>query len=323
MEERVPATSERKNKHNVMFHGSSYNGSQAPSHHIHRISDKRLHHRSQGQTHISSKPGGVTNAREENHPQFLMQHKSQGNVDQKEQERRIHKRIKQVKELGPLKRHLVRKHTSSTEAPKSEKPEKFSKNVIGEQPVKHRLMQHDKNKIHKREVTPQHSSLSKTLHYNEENEMQEQMSADCSESEESADTHPQTGEDFFSTSFTIMLPLAILASVLYRAISTISNPFLFGNKIANDFSYTPLTSQNQYVATLLGWGVLGCPILAGLVLLTQCSFQPRVFLMVSTALYVITMSTLLLLQLPNTFPNYGMLNPETGENKLRMSLIQR
>jgi hypothetical protein len=265
--------------------------------------------------------------------------------------RRIHKNTKKDKEFDPQKRGLRRKHTSRSEASESQKGEKFSRNVIQklttEQPVRHTTTHSDKNnKVHKNHVTPQHLSLSNTLNYNEKEEtnnalsMQGPMIADLSESEH-YDNHTgfrvdkntymklwnvvaiHESADFFSTTFITILPLAILACVFYRAIATTSYQFLLCEKTLDTSSNMPLTSPYQHVLTLVGWGVFGCPILAGLVLVTQCPYQPRVFLLFSAVLFILNLLMLILLQLPDKCWNLKKLSSEYEEKKGHVSFLQR
>jgi hypothetical protein len=265
--------------------------------------------------------------------------------------RRFHRHIKQDKEFYPQERSLGKRHNSRSEASESQKGEKFSRNVIKKrityQPVQHTIMHYDQsNKRHKSHVTPQHSSLPKTLNYNEKEEtnntqsVQGPMIANLLESEHyDNDTSSRVyrniftdlwnvvainkSTDFFSTTFLITLPLAILACVFYRAIATTSYQFLLCEQTVDTSNNMPLTSPYQHVVTLVGWGVLGCPILAGIVLVSQCSYQPRVFLLFSAVLFILNLLMLLLLQLPEKCWNFKALASEYEEKKGHIPFLQR
>jgi hypothetical protein len=320
---------------------------------------------SESKTNISSKPRDVTSWRKQNLLQLPMRHKSERNMEQtghkenyspitgKENNlfhvRRIHKNTKLDKEFQ--ERDLGRKHISRSEASESQKGRKFGRNVIKklttEQPVQHTKTHYDKNnKIHKSRVTPQHSSLSKTLNYNEKEgtnnalSMQGPMIADLSESEHydndtgslmDKDIYMKVwnvfalnkSSDFFSTTFITILPLAILACVFYRAIATTSYHFLLCEKTVDTSSNMPLTSPYQHALTLVGWGVLGSPLLAVIVIATHCSYQPRVFLLFSAVLLILNLLMLILLQLPDKCWNLKKLASEYEEKKGHASFLQR
>jgi hypothetical protein len=271
--------------------------------------------------------------------------------------RMFHKDMKQDKGFDPHERHRRRKHISRS----LQEGEQFSKNVMKEftiqQPVQHTVKHYDENnRIHN--MTSQYSSLAKTLNYNEERETNNTMStqgttrgltiANTSESRHyDNDTDLQLEKiimpcsdkntsmqpcnvvainnlpDHFSTTFSIILVLAILACVFYRAIATTSSQFLQCENIVVTSRNVPLTSSYQHIFTLLGWGVFGCPILVGLVLATQCSYQPRVFFLFSAGLFMINLLMLFLLRLPNKSQNLKLWDNENEEKRGHMSSLQR
>lgn len=335
----------------------------------------------ENQINVSSKTADVRLWRKhQNLPQLLMRYKSgrkmklaghketslpiSGEVNNLLAARMIHKNMKQGKGFDPEERRLRRNHISRSEASDSESQEgeEFSKNVMNkftiQQPLQNTIKHYDKNNtIHKRHVTSQNSSLTKTLNYNEKRETNSErstqgtirglMNANSSESgHNNNDTDlqvekiimPQSDKntsmqlwnviainkplDYSSTNFITILVLAILAGVFYKATATTGKEILQCEETVVASSNMPLTSY-QHVYTLLGWGVLGCPILAGIVLATQCSYQPRVFLLFSTGLLMINLLILFLLQLPKRRLNRMPWDNGNQEERDRMSFLQR
>jgi hypothetical protein len=333
---------------------------------------------SMDQINVSSKTAGVRLWREhQNLPQLLMWYKSGKKMEQaghKENSlpitgeennllavRMIHENMKQNKGLDPHERHRRRKHISRSDTSESQEGEQFSENGMKEftiqQPVQHRLKDRDKdNTIHRRRMTSQHSSLAKTLNYNEKRETNNTIStqgtvrgpmiANSSEYKHDNDTDIQLEKivtpwlnkntsmqplndvainfpDHFSTTFGLILILAILACVFYRAIATVSSKFLQCENTVVTSRNVPLTSSYQHIFTLLGWGVFGCPILVGAVLATQCSYQPRVFFLFSAGLFMINLLMLFLLKLPGKSQNLKLWDHKNEENRGHMSFLQR
>lgn len=274
--------------------------------------------------------------------------------------RMIHKNMKRDKGSDPQERHLRRKHISRSEASQSQEGEEFSKNVMNEftiqQPVQHTVEHYDKNhKIHKRDVTSQNSSFAKTLKYNETREtnnelsmqgtIRELMNATSSESGHN-DTDLQVEKiimprsaknisvqlwnivvvkkfpNYTSTTFIIVLVLAILVCVFYRAIATTINQILLCEETVLASSNMPLTSYH-HVFTLMAWGVCGCLILPILVLAAQCSYQPKVFLLFSAGLFVINLLILFMLQLPEKRLHWTPWGSENEGTRGNTSFLQK
>jgi len=132
--------------------------------------------------------------------------------------------------------------------------------------------------------------------------------------------------DYWSTTFITILLLAVLAEVFSRAITATSSQFLQYKEPVKASGHKPMTSQNssQQIYALLGWGLFGCPLLAALVLATECSYQPRVFLLFSTGLFMMNLLvSLFLLQLPSKNWDWKLQDCENERKQGHTSLLQR
>ena len=130
---------------------------------------------------------------------------------------------------------------------------------------------------------------------------------------------------YWSTTFSTILILAVFTDVFSTATTTTSSQYLQFDEITKASGNRPMRLQNSFlqVFTLLGWGLLGCPLLAGLVLATECSYQPRVFLMLSTSLFVMTLLALYLLRLPGKNRDLKLQDYVNKEKQGHISLLQR
>lgn len=247
--------------------------------------------------------------------------------------RRVQKNMKQEKEFLPHEKQLRRKRVSRPATSESQEAEQFSTNIsktfTTKRSVHYTIKQCDKHKRdtkHKRHKASQPSPLANTLNYRETNKSLPTQAVDSSKSKHYDDdtdfdidnfTMPWSNQnismqlwktittdklyDYWSTTFSTILLLSVLAEVFSRAITATSSQFLQCEENLRASEHKPITSQNcrHQVHTLLGWGLLGCPLLAALVLATECSYQPRVFLLFSASLFMLTLLvSLCLLQLP-------------------------
>lgn len=130
---------------------------------------------------------------------------------------------------------------------------------------------------------------------------------------------------YWSTTFSTILILAVFTDVFSTATIATSSQYLQFDEITKASGNRPMRLQNSFlqVSTLLGWGLLGCPVLAGLVLATECSYQPRVFLMLSTGLFVMTLLALYLLRLPGKNRDLKLQDYVNKEKQGHISLLQR
>jgi hypothetical protein len=246
--------------------------------------------------------------------------------------RRTQKNIKQQKEINPHDRHLPIKHVSAAHTYKSQEAEQFSRNMDKKlsrnHSTHHTIQQYDVNAIQHKQHK---SSCSKSQNCTEmkvtvpvQGTVRRLMSVDSSKS-----THYDDGTNlqvdnglilwsfrnistqlwnittdklpgYWSTTFSTILLLTVLTDVFSTATTATSSQFLQCNEITKTSGHRQIILKNAFlqVFTLLGWGLFGCPLLAALVLATECSYQPRVFLMLSTGLFVMALLELFLLWLP-------------------------
>jgi hypothetical protein len=255
--------------------------------------------------------------------------------------RKMQKNMKQEKKFLLHERQLRKKRVSKSATSESQEAEQsstsstnISKKFTRKHSAHHTIKHRDKrNTKHKRHTASQSSPYAKTLNYRETNKsvpIQGTISrltvVDSSESKH-YDNDTDLGVDkvimpwsnknfsmqlwnvittnklydYWSTTFSTILLLAVLAEVFSRAVTATSSQFLQCEETVKASEYKPFTSRNCHpqARTLLGWGLFGCPLLAALVLATECSYQPRVFLLFSASLFMLTLLvSLFLLQLP-------------------------
>jgi len=269
----------------------------------------------------------------------------------------MQKNIKQQKKIDAHERYLRFIHFSPSATHKSQVAVPFSRNITKKlnrnHSTHHTIQQYDmialKHRRHK-------SQCSETLNCGEKNvsvpiqgTKRRLMSADSSKP-----AHYGDGKDlqvdkvimpwsfgnistqlwnitidklpsYWSTTFSTILILAVFTDVFSTATTATSSQYLQFDKTTKALGNRPMRLQNNFlkVFTLLGWGLLGCPLLAGLVLATECSYQPRVFLMFSTGLFAMTLLALYLLQMAGKNRDLKLQDYVNKEKQGHISLLQR
>jgi hypothetical protein len=252
--------------------------------------------------------------------------------------RNMQKNMTQEKEFLPHERQLRRKRVSKSATFESQEAQQLSTNTstkfTRKHSARHIIQNCDKrNTKNKRHKASQSSPYATMLNYRAINKsvpmqgnIRRLMALDSSESQHyNNDTDlgvekvimPWSNKnismqlwnmitanklyDYWPTTFSTVLLLAVFAEVFSKAVTVTSSQFLQCQKTVKASKHEPIKSQNchQQNYTLLGWGLFGCPLLAALVLATECSYQPRVFLLFSASLFMLTLVvSLFLLQLP-------------------------
>ena len=266
----------------------------------------------------------------------------------------IQKNIKQQKKIDPHERYLRFKRVSPSSTRKSQEAETFSRNIAKKLNRKHSthrtIQQYDVNaRKHRRHESTCSNCRETQVVIPLQGTIRRLMSTDSSKS-----VHYDDGTDlqvdkvimpwsfrniltqlwnitidklpsYWSTTFSTILILAVFTDVFSTATTTTSSQYLQFDKITKVSENRPVRWQNSFlqVFTLLGWGLLGCPLLAGLVLATECSYQPRVFLMLSTGLFVMTLLVLFLLRLPGKNRDLKLWDYVNKEKQGHISLLQR
>jgi len=269
----------------------------------------------------------------------------------------MQKNIKQQKEIDPHERYLRFRRVSPSATHKSQEAVPFSRNIAKKlnrnHSTYHTIQQYDvialKHRRHK-------SQCSETLNCGEtkvsipmQGTKRRLMSAHSSKSVQYDDgTDLQVDKvivswsfgnistqlwnitidklpSYWSTTFSTILILAVFTDVFSTATAATSSQYLQFDEIIKDSGNGPIRLQNNFlqIFTLLGWGLLGCPLLSGLVLATECSYQPRVFLMLSTGLFVMTLLALYLLRLPGKNRELNLQDYVNKEKQSHISLLQR
>jgi len=269
----------------------------------------------------------------------------------------MQKTVKQQKETDAHERYLRFRRASPSATHKSQRAVPFSRNIAKKlnrnHSTHHTIQQYDVTALRHRRHK---SRCSKTLNCGEtkvsipmQGTKRRLMSADSSKS-----VHYDDGIDlqmdkvimpwsfgnistqlwnitidklpsYWSTTFSTILILAVFTDVFSTAATATSSQCLQFDEITKASGNRPTRLQNNFlqVFTLLGWGLLGCPLLAGLVLATECSYQPRVFLMLSTGLFVITLLALYLLRLPGKNRDLKPQDYTKKERQGHISLLHR
>ena len=269
----------------------------------------------------------------------------------------MQKTIKQQKETDPHERYLRFRRVSPSATHKSQGAVPFSRNITKKlnrnHSTHHTIQQYDvialRHRRHK-------SRCSATLNCGEtkvsipmQGTKRRLMSADSSKSVHNDDgidlqmdkviMHWSFGNistelwnitvdklpSYWSTTFSTILILAVFTDVFSTATTATSSQYLQFDKITKASGNRPTRMQNNFlqIFTLLGWGLLGCPLLAGLVLATECSYQPRVFLMLSTGLFVMALLALYLFRLPGKNRDLKLQDYVNKEKQGHISLLQR
>jgi hypothetical protein len=271
--------------------------------------------------------------------------------------KRTQKNIRQWKEINPHDRHLRIKRVSISATYKSQEAEQFSRNIAKKfnrkHSTHHTIQQYDVIDVkHRRHKSP----CSKTLNCREtqvatpmQGTIRRLMSVDSSKS-----IHYDDGIDlqvdkaimpwsfrnistqlwnitidklpgYWSTTFSTILLLAVFTDVFSTATTVTSSQFLQCEETTTASGHRPMILQNNVlqVFTLLVWGLFGCPLLAGLVLVTECLYQPRVFLMLSTGLFVMTLLELFLFRLPSKNKDLKLQDYVNKKKQDHISLMQR
>jgi hypothetical protein len=271
--------------------------------------------------------------------------------------RRMQKNIKQRKEIDPHNRHPRIKRVSISATYKSQEAEQFSRNIAKKfnrkQPAHLTIQQYDVTDVKYRR---HRSPCSKTLNCREtqgatpvQGTIRRLMSVDSSKSihfDDDTDIQvdkfitpwsfrnisPQLWNitidklpGYWSTTFSTILLLAVFTDMFSTATTATSSQFLQSERITKASGHRSMILQNNFlqICTLLGWGLFGCPLLAGLVLATECSYQPRVFFMLSTSLFVISLLELFLFRLPTKNRDLKLQDYVNKENKGHIPLLQR
>lgn len=269
----------------------------------------------------------------------------------------MQKTIKQQKETEPHERYLRFRRVSPSATHKSQGAVPFSRNTAKKlnrnNSTHHTIQQYDVIALRHRR---RKSGCSETLNCGEtkvsiptQGTKRRLMSADSSKS-----VHYDDGIDlqmdkvimpwsfgnistqlwnitidklpsYWSTTFSTILILAVFTDVFSTATIATSSQYLQFDQITKASGNRPTRLQNNFlqVFTLLGWGLLGCPLLAGLVLATECSYQPRVFLMLSTGLFMMTLLAVYLLRLPGKNRDLKLQDYVNKEKQGHISLLQR
>ncbi|PSN50725.1 hypothetical protein C0J52_01213 [Blattella germanica] len=101
-------------------------------------------------------------------------------------------------------------------------------------------------------------------------------------------------EYIFSMTYGVILLVSVLCEVFSRAVEIASNQIVNRDESPtyNGFQYHfSIKADSQQIWKLISWGFLGCPLLALLVVMTKCSYQPRIFLLLPCLLTIIAVLT--------------------------------
>jgi len=269
----------------------------------------------------------------------------------------MQKTIKQQKETDPHERYLRFTRVSPSATHKSQAAVPFSRNIAKElnrnHSTHHTIQQYDViAQRHRRHKSPCSEALncgetkvsipmqvtkrrlmsadsSKSVHYDDGIDLQvDKVIMPWSFGNISTQLWNITIDrlpSYWSTTFSTILILAVFTDAFSTATTVTSSQYLQFDEITKASGNRPIRLQNNFlqVFTLLGWGLLGCPLLAGLVLATECSYQPRVFLMLSTGLFVMTLLALYLLRLPGKNKDLKLQGYVNKEKQGHISLLQR
>ncbi|KDR24298.1 hypothetical protein L798_06760 [Zootermopsis nevadensis] len=270
--------------------------------------------------------------------------------------RNVQKNMKQEKEFLLHDRQLGRKRVSKSVTSESQEAQQSSTNTLKKFTRKHsahHTMKHcDKRSTkYKRHETSQFSPYAKAPNYRGTNKpipklgtIRRPMVTDSSKPKY-YDNNTDLGVDkvimqwsnksismqlwnittnkLYDTTFSTILLISVLAGVFSKAVTATSSQFFQREDTVKVSEQKPITSQNchQQVRILLSWGLFGCPLLAALVLATECSFQPRVFLLFSASLFMLTLLvTLFLLQLPGKNWDWKQSYENEGKQSHSLSL---
>ena len=121
----------------------------------------------------------------------------------------------------------------------------------------------------------------------------------------------------FSYTFGTIILIAVLAEIFSRAnVATSFRVLIPEDRIGDLLHHRIIGYQkenSQQIWTLIVWGIFGCPTIAVLVSFTECSYQPRAFIIFSAILIGITFVLILFfLQLPETASELKL--KDCGEN---------